>query len=313
MLDNIIIAISTILMCGSMILLFDIFSIWHEKPQKKDTTFFDFSNQKQTLVNMVAYYKDDKEFYFKKEFSNAKNILKVTRKTNELPKTAFLCVACAGIGASIGFLLGNPFAIGALAFGGLMAPLWRLKLYYQKYQKYLAMQLESCVSLITTAYMRTNDIIESVEDNVENLSDIIRPYFEEFLTEYKVNPNMKKCIRNLQNKINDPVFKEWCETLIKSYENSEIKENLLGIVEKYSAIRIVQDDLDTETSSALVEYVIMLVAMVGVYPMVKIINDEWFLVYSTFPGKICVGFSIVVGIYAIKKIIDLTSPVQYRR
>lgn len=302
----------TVLMCGSIIILFDIFSLWHEKPEIK-LTDKSFKRQKQSLDNIVAYYKGDKGNYIAREMSNAKNILQATRRTSEFYKTIASCVVFAIVGAAVGFLLKNVFAIVALAFGGFMVPIWRLKIYYQKYQKYLSMQLESSVSLITTAYIRTNDIIEAVEDNIENISDLIRPYFEEFLTEYKINPNMKRCIRNLQNKINEPIFKEWCETLIKSYENSEIKENLLSTVEKYSAVRIVQDDLDAETSSALIEYIIMLVVMVAVYPMIKILNSEWFHTFSTLPGKICVGYSIIVGIYSIKKIIDLTAPVQYKR
>lgn len=304
-------------MAGSVILLFDLLNIdpkhKEENNEMKNLFNVDFEQTTKSLKDIVSYYKSDGSSYFTKQINKTQNILKLTRRTKEFKKTMIMCAVMGCAGAVIGLIMKNVFAVILLAGGMFMIPLWRLEIYYQKYQKYLNMQLESCVSLITTAYIRNNDIIESFEENIENISLFIRPPFEEFLAEYKINPNMKKCIRNLQNKIDNTIFKEWCDVLIKSYENSNIKENLLAITEKYSAIRIVQDDLDAETASSMIEYIIMLAMLVLVYPMVGLINDEWFASYSTLPGKICIAYSIFVGILAVKKIIDLSAPVQFKR
>lgn len=312
-----IIILTLCLLAGGIILIFDLLNL---DPKHKDSKFdastlFDVNIEQQTksLKDMVSYYKGDKGSYFTNQINKAQDILKRTRRTKEYRKTLILCVLTALAGATIGVIMKNPFAIVLLAGGGLLVPLWRLELYYQKYQKYQNMQLESCISLVTTAYMRNNDIIESIEENIENIDSFIRVPFEEFLAEYKINPNMKRCIRNLQNKIDEPIFKEWCEVLIKAYENSGIKENLIAVSEKYSSVRVVQDDLDAETASAMVEYLIMLGMLVLVYPMVKLLNAEWFACYSTLPGKICVAYSIFVGLIAVKKIIELSAPVQFKR
>jgi tight adherence protein B len=268
---------------------------------------------KKSLNKTVGYYKGKKEFFMVQEVAKARDILIETRRTSEYHKTVLTCLGCAILGALIGLFMKNIIAIPVLAIGMFMIPLWKLKMYQSKYKKYIAMQLESCVSLITTAYMRNNNIINAVEENMTNISSLVRPYFEEFVAEYKVDANMKNCIYSLQNKVTDNIFKEWCECLAKTYDNSDMKENLMSIANKYSSVRIVQDELDAETASSLVEYIIMLAVLVFSYPMIRFLNPLWFTYFATIPGKICVAYSMVVFLFSVKRLIDITTPVQFER
>ena len=194
-----------------------------------------------------------------------------------------------------------------------MIPLWRLKLYRNKYRRYLHAQLESCTSLITTTYIRNNDICKAVEENIDQLSPLIKPYFEDFLSESKINPSLKNCVRNLRDKINEPIFKEWCETLIRTLDNTEMKETLLPVANKYSVVKVVQDELDSETYSSLIEYVIMAAMCILAYPLVFLLNRNWFAYYQTIAGHFVIGYTLLVLFFSIIKFISVLTPVEYKR
>ena len=306
----------TLCLLGAIIMLFDIFNIAHEKPEKTaKENFAKWLDGDGTtpLTKTVSQYKGKKEFFVVQEVMKAKDILGTTKRADEYQSTIIKCLIFSIVGIVIAMIIDNIFLIPIFALLGFMIPLWALSLYQSKYKKYMQMQYESSVSLITTSYIRNNNLLEAISENIDNLSELVKPDFEEFLAEYKIEPNMKNCIRSLQSKVSDSIFKEWCDTLIKAHDNSEMKENLLPIVEKYSAVRIVQDELDAETSSSLTEYIILILAAIFIYPMVKVLNAEWFLSYWTFGGKICIALSATVILYAIKKLIGLSAPVQFER
>lgn len=321
MLTKILALVVTLISCWGIVFIFDlrvseILSIIKSYFSSIAITKDDAESQykrNQSLAKTINFYKGKKESFLTKEVLDARNILSETRQEAQYGKMLAQCLVFAALGVFIGILFKNIFLIPALALGLFFVPLWKVKLYHIKYEKYTAMQLESSISLITTSYLRNNDIIEAVTENLPNISGFLRNYFEEFVAEYKVNANMKSCIRNLQRKINNAVFREWCDCLIRTYENSEMKENLLTIANKLSAIRIVQDELDAEMFTAILEYIVMMGILLIVYPMVYFINKEWFALYSTTIGKICVTFSVCVAVFAVKKLFDVMTPVKYEK
>lgn len=269
--------------------------------------------QGHNLAETVNYYKGKRENFIKREITNAKKTLAETRQEYRYSVTMAECFALSIIGMIIGVLAKNIFLIPCLGLGLFFIPLWRLKVYHIKYDKYMAMQLESSLSLITASYLRNNDIIESVSENIPNISGFLRDYFEEFIAEYKVNANLKSCIRSLQKKINNPVFREWCDCLIRTYENSDMKENLITIANKLSTIRIVQDDLDAQLHQSIIEFLIMMGILVVVYPLVYVVNKDWFALYATTPGKISIAFTVAVAFYSLGKLFNVMTPIKYEK
>lgn len=269
--------------------------------------------KKKSLSANIAYYKGGRGFFLQEELLNAEKILGETGRASEYRHLVFSCVLCSCAGALFGLIIGNLPAIIILAAGMFMIPIWRLKLYRNKYKKFLSAQLESSLSLITTSYLRTNDLILAFQENVEQSSTLVRPYFRDFLSETMINPSLKNCVRNLRDKINDNIFKEWCNEVLRTLDNSQMKEALIPIVEKYSTVRVVQDQIDSEVGSAIVEYVIMMLMSVVVYPMVYFLNKDWFAYYNTFFGQFIVAYTIIVLLFSITKLIGVGTPVEYRR
>lgn len=271
-------------------------------------------NKKMSLQQMALKSKGGKRQFLKKQVLSVYDLMKDTNQEKQAKNLIIKCVVCAIIGIAFSIAIHNYIALPFITFGFMIIPIWQLKLYKIRYTKYLASQLESTISLITTAYIRCDNIIKSVEDNIEYIDPIIKPVFEEFLTEHKINSNMESCIRSMQYKINNSIFNEWCLSLIRAYHNSSLKNDLVLIASKLSVIREVQDDIDTETSNIIHNYIIIMIMLVCTIPMIYLINYEWFTwLFTTTLGKCAITFGVFSLIVGISRLITLSMPVQFKK
>lgn len=237
-----------------------------------------------------------------------KNTGQENRQASFLCKCIFLSIA--GFGA--GCFLKNPAAALLLSVLFFLIPVWKLKIYAIRYDRYLSSQLESALSLITASYVRTNNLENAMSENLPYIDPLLRAVFEEFLTEYRMNADLERCICNLSQKVSNKVFTEWCTGLIKANRNSVLREELMLIASKFSSIRIVQENLDTETGEILSQYVIMLVLLVFTVPMIYFVNYEWFTYFFSHPlGKCSVAFGVFALGYGIQSIVRCSAPVRY--
>lgn len=274
--------------------------------------------RKRTLKSTAESFGNKQKkhrFFIAAEIASAKELLKETKKEKGYTRMIVSCIVLAVIGAGAAvFGLRNILAAPFLAVVGMLIPIWRQKIYKNKYEKYVDVQLESAVSLITTSYLRQNNIIEAVKENIPSIDDVVREPFERFVAETAINPDVTDCIKNLQSSIKNSIFYDWCDVLIKTYENSEVKENLVVIAKKFSTVRIMQSELDAETVNILSDYIILILMNIAIYPLVWIVNRTWFAMYlNTVAGNICVVISCIVIIYAVAKVISLLRPVKFER
>ena len=78
-----------------------------------------------------------------------------------------------------------------LAVGMMFVPFWFIRLTANHYKKNIAAELETALSIITTAYLRNEDIQTAVEENIDYLNPPVRSVFVEFLTRIKlVDPDV---------------------------------------------------------------------------------------------------------------------------
>lgn len=305
--------VAVLLFIIGVIVTFDVFGPIRERRRRKKAEKQQTPDGKRSISSTVEFYSGKKEFVMVEEVKGAKQILEETGRGAEFAKVCFQCVLFTAAGALVGLVLRSVLATVILGIMFFMIPLWRLKLYRNKYKKYLTAQLESTTSLITVSYIRSNNFIQAVEENIDQISPIVRPKFQAFLDECKINASVKNCVRNLRDSINNSLFHEWCEIVLKTLDNSEMKESLLPICEKYTNVKIVQDEIDAEVMSSLIEYIIMMLFMLLCYPLVYVLNADWFDYYSTIPGKICIAYTLVVLLISIIKIIGVMQPVEYDR
>ena len=309
----ILLILAVLLFCVGIAVTFDILAPVRAKRKQRQLEKQKAKNGKRSISSTVQFYSGKKDFIMVEEVNSAKRILDETGRGAEFAKVCLQCIIFTAVGALAGLILKNIIATAVLGLMGFMFPLWRLKLYRNKYKKYITAQLESTTSLITISYIRCNNFIQAVEENIEQISPIVRPKFQRFLDECKINASVKNCVRNLRDSINNSLFREWCEIVLKTLDNSEMKEALLPICEKYTNVKIVQDEIDAEVMSSIAEYIIMMVFMVCCYPLVYFLNADWFAYYSSPLGTICVGYTLIILFYSIARMIGIMQPVEYDR
>jgi hypothetical protein len=267
--------------------------------------------KKESLKSVLLRLQGRKSF-FRREAEALRILLRETDRDGRFSELLLKCALLAAAGLAAGLLIRNTAAAPLLSGLGFLIPIWNLKLYSIKYNRHISSQLESSLALITASFIRSSNLEAAIAENLPYFDPLLRLVFEDFLSEYKVNASIETCIRNMSRKINHKVFSQWCTGLIKVCQNSALKEELVQIVSKLSSIRIVQENLDTETSEILTQYIIMLVLLVCTVPLIYFVNYEWFMYFFTHPlGKVSVAFSVFAFTYGVHSIVKCSVPVRY--
>ena len=66
------------------------------------------------------------------------------------------------VGAVLALLIGNVYMVPIMGIGFSLLPVWYLHSTSASYKKHLNEELETAISIITTSYLRTEDIILSL-------------------------------------------------------------------------------------------------------------------------------------------------------
>jgi len=273
-----------------------------------------FTLGKRKSLRKVVFELRGRKSFIRREAETLSIILSETGRDGQFRSLLTKCVVFACIGFTAAFPLNNPAAAPLLSALAFLLPVWNLKLYSIKYEKHISSQLESTLALVTASFIRSNNLEAAVAENLTYFDPLLRQVFEDFLAEYKINANLEACVRHMSVKIRHKVFAEWCTSLIKAIQNSALKEDLILIVSKLSSIRIVQENLDTETREILSQYIIMLILLVMTIPLIFFINYDWFLYFFTHPmGKFSLAFGIFALICGIQSIVRCSMPVRYHK
>ena len=175
--------------------------------------------------------------------------------------------------------------------------------------------METALSVITISYIRTDDLIGAVKENLSNLRPPVRNVFQSFVGEATtITSDIKTAIRNLKERIDNQIYAEWCDALIDCQDDRALMDTLLPIVSKFTEVNKINIELQTMLAEVKKEYYMMVCLVVGNLPLLYFLNKSWFetLMFS-LPGKIVLavcGLTILVTAFLLGKI---TKPVEYRR
>ena len=104
--------------------------------------------------------------FFKREITEVQEILRVTGRSKRFPVLCLLSLALFAVGAAIAIGFANFFAVPVLAIGFMLLPFWYVRLTQSHFKKDISAELETALSIITTAYLRNEDIVTAVEENI---------------------------------------------------------------------------------------------------------------------------------------------------
>jgi tight adherence protein B len=246
---------------------------------------------------------------------DTRNILMLNGKEDEFPKVFLLSVTLALVGLLFGFSLSNYFIVPVLGMGLCTLPFIYIKYLGIRLTKQLNEELETAMSIITSSYIRCEDIVTAIEENKDYINPPVKEVFDQFVMEANLlNPNIKMLLRNLKSKIPNTVFKEWCDALIACQEDGSLKTILTPIVKKCSNIRLVTVRLDAMLYAPVKEYITMVLLLVLNVPMMYFLNKTWFeiLLYHT-AGKIVLAICAAVIFVSALAVIKISKPIEYKR
>ena len=231
----------------------------------------------------------------------------------------FALVCCASLvlfaaGAVVAVLIDNIFLLPALSVAFALIPFIYVRNSLSQYEKHIKTDLETTLSTITTSYIRNEDIILAVRENLDYIKPPLRACFNAFIGDaVAVSSSVKQALRNLKEKVDDDIFREWCDALIRCQDDRALVDTLHPIVAKLTDVRVVNSELSTMMAAVRTEYYTMVGLVVGNIPLLYVLNKDWFhtLIYET-PGKIVLGICGAVIIVTYMFLLKFTKPVEYK-
>ncbi len=273
-----------------------------KKPKKRETAreYVDRINGKT------------RESVFSRSKREARQVYSQTGQIQAYKKTLTLSWVVTVCGAVIGLVMHNVFLAIVLAAGGYFLPLWWSQFALFRYNKYMNEELEIALSLITTSYTRTNDILSSVEENLGNFNPPVKDVFVSFVNNLKyVDPNAPAQIERMKDSLDSKLFHQWCDALILCQNDNTLRSSLPPIVNKFSDQKTQQAENETLMMLPIRRAMIMIILTLSFIPILKL-NEEWYLnLTRTVFGQISLVATAVVTLITINKAIRLSKPIEY--
>ena len=253
--------------------------------------------------------------FLRREIMEAQEVLRLTNRTSMFGMLCACSLAMAAVGVSVAVAIGNLFLAPVLAIGLMFVPFWYIKTTETNYKKAISSELETALSIITTAYLRNEDIITSIEENVHYLNAPVKIVFESFISRIKLsNPDVTAALLEMKQQIDNEVFHEWCDSLILCQNDRRLKSTLTPIVNKLSDMRVVNADLEYLITGPRKEFITMAFLVIGNIPLLYMLNKDWYnSLMNTIPGQVILAVSAVGIFVATAIVIKLTKPIEYKR
>ena len=219
-----------------------------------------------------------------------KQILKGTGRADRYEAIKRLSLILFAVGAVLALLIGNVYMVPILGIGFSLIPIWYLRSTAASYKKHLNEELETAISIITTSYLRTEDLIRSVKENLPYINEPVKANFEAFVYEAElINANITSAINSLKMKIPLPTINQ-----------------------KFSDVRVVQSELEAMMQGPRREAITMIFLVIANVPLLYFLNEDWFhtLIFTT-PGKIALAICAAIILFALTQIMKLSKPIEY--
>ncbi len=281
-----------------------------------DSVFKNILNKPRSIkeeINEIT--KRKKVSYFRREVIEVQSILKLTGREGWFPMICAVSLFLFAIGSGIAIVLGNFFSVPILGIGFMLLPFWYVRLTQTHFKRDIADELETALSIITTAYLRNEDIVTAVEENIDYLNPPVLSVFKGFVYRIKmINPDIAAGLEDMKVQLENAVFREWCDALIACQIDRNLKTTLTPIVSKLSDMRVVNGELENMVFEPRKEFISMQLLVVGNIPLLYFLNKDWYNALMHTPlGQIILAICFAAIFISAAFVIKLTQPIEYRR
>lgn len=262
----------------------------------------------------IKKQKNKKDNFFVGVLKDTQLILSTMGQSNKFMIICVLSILMSIAGVSLSIMLKNPYLIPAFAVGFLSLPFIFTRTYSYSYQKHLREELELSLSQITISYLRTEDILKAVEENLKYMNFPVREVFEEFIYQIRyINPNIRQGIDDMENKIENNIFQEWCEALKRCNQNRTLKYMLTPIVNKFSTLREISSSVQEALNGYKLEFFIIVGIVYANYPLIWFMDKSWYAILtSTQIGLLTTGIIALITVICTIILSFILKPLDYK-
>lgn len=308
---------STILLIACIGMITGFFILFNISPMDfTDSIFIKLTSKPKSIKEEINETTKRKRVSFlRKEITEVQEILSITGREKMFPILCALSLLLFSIGASISIIINNYFLVPVMAIGFMFIPFWYVRLTQTHFKKAISAELETALSIITTAYLRNEDIVTAVEENIDYLNPPVLSVFKEFISRVRlINPDITASLQDMKARIDNAVFHEWCDALIACQFDRSLKTTLTPIVSKLSDMRVVNGELENMVFEPRKEFITMQILVLGNIPLLYFLNKDWYhTLMHTIMGQIVLAICFVAIFISTAFVIKLTQPIEYRR
>lgn len=307
----------TILLMACIGMITGLFILFNISPMEfTDSLFKNLTSKPRSIKDEInETTKRKKMSLLRKEIFEVEEILRITGREKMFPMLCALSLLLFSIGASISIIINNFFLLPVMAIGFMFIPFWYVRLTQTHFKKAISAELETALSIITTAFLRNEDIVTAVEENIDYLNPPVLSVFKEFISRVRlINPDITASLQDMKQKIDNAVFHEWCDALIACQFDRSLKTTLTPIVSKLSDMRVVNGELENMVFEPRKEFITMEILVLGNIPLLYFLNKSWYhTLMHTIMGQIVLALCFTAIFISTAFVIKLTQPIEYRR
>lgn len=268
-----------------------------------------------TMKKIVATANGSQGNFIEKRFFQMKEMLAISGRLNQYSRFCAVSMVLACLCAVGSLLINNIFLVPVSALIGLFLPFLYVSVTSVGYKKQCNREAETAMSVVTSSYLRTNNLLQSVSENIEYIHEPIKSVFKSFLAENEfITVNIEKSIKHMEKRVDNQMFLEWCEALILCQHDRNKKYMLDPIITKLRSMESVQIELDSMLFKPLKDFVIMVVLVLVNFPLLYFINRSWFnILFTTTVGKIAVAVTFAGLLFALCCVMKAVKPIEYKK
>lgn len=245
----------------------------------------------------------------------SRKVLELTHRSDRLPMYSMYSVFLSVIGILISVLLDNLFLIPVLAIGLALLP-WLYILYSAtKFKNQLNEEMETALSMITTSYLRSDNIITAVRENIDHINFPVKEVFEGFLFQSDmISSDITQLLENVKGSLDNTIFQDWVDQIILCQDDRNLKSTLQAIVGRLSEVRDVTGELENLMYEPMKEFISMAALALLNIPLIRLMNTEWYTTIMYTPiGQIIIAGTFIALFISLIAAVRKTRPVEYRR
>jgi len=273
------------------------------------------SSRQKTARQIIDEANGAQENFVAERFKSLREMLKLSGQEKAYGHYCRLSALLASGGALAAVAMGNIFLAPVLFLIGLFFPLLVASVTATGYSRQRDREVQTALSIVTSSYLRTENLLLSVHENLPYIHEPVKPAFKKFLALNEfVTTNVESALNSIKPMINNDTWSEWCEAMVLCQHDRTNKYMLEPIISKLRNMESVQIKLDAQLHKPFRDFVTLLVMTLVNFPILYFVNRDWWnSLVNTIPGKIAITITFAALLYALFAAMKAVKPLEYKR